>query len=381
MVLHEQKKLAGVGNVAAPKGSNRVENIEIKLEPCGSITGRAVDTDKKPIAGAMVHAYVLNPIQANNASGQAYSTSVNPFLDRAVQTDSDGSFTLDLLIPAMPGRALISKDGFVRVNIPPFKLQAGERKDVGDLTLTRADQSVAGIVVDPAGRPLHGAMVSAFSRRDGAVSNSQPITTDRDGRFRIGNLAPGAVNITASFVVDRRNSGRFATGRVSTDAGSQNVRIVLFVPPDKRSVEAVVGNPAPEFPVASWHNCKYDGPEHRFTRASFARAVVLLAFVDEAKPSQRVLPQFQTLQEKLGNQGVFVLRVYEGGEADELAKLSPLPMVVVPGGIVPGYAEAMQKYGIRATPTLFLIDKQGVLRYADVKVEELEGKVKGLLKD
>jgi hypothetical protein len=41
----------------------------------------------------------------------------------------------------------------------------------------------------------------------------------------------------------------------------------------------------------------------------------------------------------------------------------------------------MQKYGIRATPTLFLIDKQGVLRYADVKVEELEGKIKGLLGD
>jgi uncharacterized GH25 family protein len=377
-LVHEQRRLAATATVKAAKEQKRVGNLEVKLEPLAVMTGRVLDDEKKPIAGASVYAYVTVQV---NQGGQTFFTAFTPFAERTIKTDKDGKFTLDFVVPGLQSYVYATMEGYTQANGPQFKLTAGEQKVLGDLTISRADQNVGGVVVDPIGRPIPGVQVYASSRRGGAVTTSadQVTATDKDGRFKIGKLPRGPVEINAMYPPDEPITS--ISNRVRSETGRDDARIVLFLRRKPGAAEAAIGKPAPEFPVASWRNCKLRGEDRTFTRAGFQGKVVLLAFVDEAKPSQRVLPQLQVLEERLRDQGLFVLRVYEGGEAEELAKLSPLPMAIVHGGIVPGYAEAIQKYGVRATPTLFLIDKKGMLRQADVKPEELDSKIQELLKE
>jgi protocatechuate 3,4-dioxygenase beta subunit len=382
--------VAGLGFARSPQNENPfaksitakldtpVTDVTFKLGKGLTVSGRALDTEGKPVAGAKV--MLMNEFGGFRAQqGMKYFTPFTPFSDRTIKTDQEGKFTLDFLVPGMESYANASMEGFTQANSPQAKLAVGERKDIGDLTLGRADQSVGGVVVDPAGRPIAGVQVYAYSNRNGNfVSSSEQIVTDQNGRFKVTKLPRGPVDITVQY--ERDQPGAWTSARVRSETGRDDVRVVIF---GRKSApaEAVVGKPAPEFPVASWHNGKTASDQKSFTRAAFQGKVVLLAFIDEAKPSQRVLPQLQTLQEKLREQGLVVLRVYEGSNIDELVKLSPLAAVIVPGGAVPGYAEAMAKYGVRATPTLFLIDKQGVLRQVDAKPEEVESKIKELLKE
>src|SRR5262249_17944462 len=159
-----------------------------------------------------------------------------------------------------------------------------------------------------------------------------------------------------------------------TEAGKQNVRIVLEVPPQQVPAEAVVGKPAPEFAVRQWWPRRSTGGG-KFARDEFRGKVVLLAFTDEAKPSQRLMPALNRLAKKLSDQRLVIVRVYQG-EIQEPDAADALPAAVVaPGTVGGGQGEVFRKYGIRAVPTLFLIDRQGVLRFADVEPDALEGRV------
>ena len=108
-----------------------------------------------------------------------------------------------------------------------------------------------------------------------------------------------------------------------------------------------------------------------FTRDDFHGKVVLLAFLDEAKPSQRLLPQLNQLHEKWGDKGLVIVRVQEADPShratmEEQAKLSPTTVAIVaPGLIAGGHSDAFHTYAVRTTPALFLIDRQGVLRCCD----------------
>ena len=84
--------------------------------------------------------------------------------------------------------------------------------------------------------------------------------------------------------------------------------------------------------------------------------------------------------------GVVIARVYESnqeptaGESD-FAKASPTAAALVaPGEVAGGYGEAFQKYGVTATPTLFVVDRKGIVRHADADSDKLEGFVGVLLK-
>jgi protocatechuate 3,4-dioxygenase beta subunit len=373
LILHEARKLAGVLTTQAPKDKKRLDDVKAKVEPQATMTGRVIDEDQKPIEGATVYAYISIQFEQD---GQTYGTSFPAFAERPTKTDKHGRFFREYLIPGMPHQARVDQEGYSGSFSNQFLPKGGEKHEVGDLRLVKADQSVAGVVVDPAGRPLAGIRVYATSRGGGlAYVSSEQIHTDKDGRFKVDNLPRGSVEINARSESDAQ--GISMSNRVNAQAGQTDIRIVMFLTRNPPPIEALIGKPAPEFPVTSWLR----GPttaKRTFQPAEFQGKVLVLAFVDEAKPSLRVLPLLQAFREKFGDR-VAVLRVHELGDAEDLGKLSPLPAVIASGGIVPGYAEAHAKYGVRATPTLFLVDRQGVLRHGDVKLDELDAKVKALL--
>jgi hypothetical protein len=109
---------------------------------------------------------------------------------------------------------------------------------------------------------------------------------------------------------------------------------------------------------------------------------VIVAFVDEARPSSRCITRLGELHKKWADKGVSIVRVYEGPAASEaIAHASPTPAAVVKPGLVPGgYCEAYENYGVRATPTVFMIDRSGILRFADVAVDAIESHLANMLK-
>jgi hypothetical protein len=91
LVFYEPKqKLAGTLKLKAGEKWPPV----VKLKPTGSVTGRLLDADGKPLAGIVV-APRYRDSMANNMNSRVHET-------RPVASDANGAFTLDSLIPELP---------------------------------------------------------------------------------------------------------------------------------------------------------------------------------------------------------------------------------------------------------------------------------------
>jgi hypothetical protein len=140
----------------------------------GAIAGLAVDArTNQPLRGAVVSA---------GPSGQ-------PGI--GFRTGRDGRF---LLRGVEPGnvRLLVTKAGYDR---GPFTPPQRDRTDDVVIAVPPA-ASVGGRVVDESGRPIPGATVRVRSPADGAPQGMS--VSDDGGRFWIGGLAAGDLQVTAS---------------------------------------------------------------------------------------------------------------------------------------------------------------------------------------
>jgi Carboxypeptidase regulatory-like domain len=106
-------------------------------------------------------------------------------------TDRDGKFTISNL---PPGRytATASRTAFVPPPNINLTLSAGEKKDDVKLKLTPTG-AIVGRVLDSAGEPVPHAGVHV----EGSHSNEN-VSTDEQGRFRIGGLQPGKYRVRAA---------------------------------------------------------------------------------------------------------------------------------------------------------------------------------------
>jgi RNA polymerase sigma factor (sigma-70 family) len=90
--------------------------VTVKLQPCGSVSGRVVDKEGKPQAGARV--------EYMGSAGLANGTKLE-----SVTTDKEGRFRVEGLVPGLP-YVLFPADP-PPINVAPLK--SGEQKDLGDL--------------------------------------------------------------------------------------------------------------------------------------------------------------------------------------------------------------------------------------------------------
>ena len=104
-------------------------NLKLKLQTWGKLTGRLLDADGKPMAGATVSA---SP--KNNMQHMAFGTAIRGL---SATTDADGKFALELPsgpVEYLPGFRLKNKylDIGYRREDPGHKVNAGESTAVGD---------------------------------------------------------------------------------------------------------------------------------------------------------------------------------------------------------------------------------------------------------
>jgi hypothetical protein len=109
----------------------------VKLKPTGSVTGRLLDADGKPLAGIVV-APRYRDSMANGMDGRFHEA-------RPIASDANGAFTLDSLISELPFDLSFRRGrrDFERQTKPTeaaIQVKADERRDVGAITLKLAPE-------------------------------------------------------------------------------------------------------------------------------------------------------------------------------------------------------------------------------------------------
>ncbi len=377
-----ERQLAGRFTVS-PRGEKQPVSVDVTLHATGRVVGRILGDDRKPIRRPSVQLLQHVPDTDTKivfyAAGSSVPLAVAP----------DGTFAMDGVVPGISYNVNVSAPGNASAFGKPFEGVSGETHRLPDIVLPRTDQTIAGTAVDGLGRPLAGVQVYGTPVRAGGIERSVRIGggqvySDKNGRFRLTGIPRGPVRLSAYVTPPGNDGERLVRTHASllVEAGRQDVRLVLTGPDVRSPVEAVVGKPAPEFPVRQWTNLEGVNKESVFRPSSFRDRVVLLAFMDEATPSTRLLNQLNELHKKWTDKGVFILRVYEqDGSGDGLTHPPATAAASVAPGLVPGgYSEAFQKYGVRATPTVFILDRTGTIRFVDPDPTALDSHIHDLTK-
>jgi len=178
---HPEKTVRGI---AVPTSGP----LRIELQEGHQLTGRVVDADGQPIAGAVIG--VIGTMQVD---------SLNPMHSREARTDPRGDFTLSGLAAGAVQIQAVA-DGFRRTRAAGLIPDAEPARPV-EIVLEPAGW-LAGSVRDAAGNPVD-ATISVAPQRSPSLSTfdwierRQIVTTEAGGIYRVEGLDPGAYVVTA----------------------------------------------------------------------------------------------------------------------------------------------------------------------------------------
>ena len=168
-----------------------VQPLVLMLEKGIPVSGRVVDPQGKPVAGAIV-------VTARTGHGDAIDQTQR----FTAKTKADGTFAMRLPSSGASQFNLIAHDGdydawrkWANGVSEPLSLKPGD--SVKDLVLTlTASATIKGRVVDPQGRPKPGKAVRAMAS-DGRDSRyvAPSAKTDAEGNFTLTHVRPGEVRV------------------------------------------------------------------------------------------------------------------------------------------------------------------------------------------
>jgi RNA polymerase sigma factor (sigma-70 family) len=198
-------------------GKTSRDDLDIKLEEGGAISGDVRSAEGRPLATAQVRAAVKG--------GVAWR------LMRETFTDGDGRFRLR----GLPRRAVDIVAMHDEGSSPTLALDLGTGATEQHVTLTiSVSGTIQGIVVDGAARPVSEAQVVAeperrvdvTAMRDWDLRGIPSFISDADGRFRFGGLPRGEYRIRAALPGAAPDVVWLHSGVVAT-TGDRDIKIVV----------------------------------------------------------------------------------------------------------------------------------------------------------
>ena len=180
-----------------------------------ALTGRVVDEEGQPRAGAAVSAFLL-----------AHRHATEGHVLAGGHTHADGSFRLTGFEPGLAYLVRAEDEDCQPATSDPAEPEPGQTLDLGELVLMTTC-GVSGRVVDAQENPIAGATVGRYAARDAKRS-----ITDALGRFSLEGVPPGKVFIGAGapgFVSSLANLVRPNTGLVSLELRPGEVRDDLVI--------------------------------------------------------------------------------------------------------------------------------------------------------
>lgn len=196
----------GYGSVfprGIPKTGETLHLGDLTLLRGGSVSGRVVDKDQRPVAGAEVVVSDEHAVFGSNDVEQLRSRGPSTWLGapRSKSRD-DGSFLVEGVVAGMT-RAWARSEGTRWAVSEPLELLAGnELRDVV-LVIENEDKAdpelrdIEGIVVGPDEKPISKARMQVRQELEGS-SWSGGVNAEEDGRFRVHPRERG-VKITIDF--------------------------------------------------------------------------------------------------------------------------------------------------------------------------------------
>lgn len=344
VVFQKERHLAGT----APVGAD-TEEVTVKLSDAAGARGRVIDPDGKPIAGARTMLYFR---------GGNYSTTFGV----ETLTDSDGKYEFACLPTEQALYVNVTQaQGYGIGSSNEFAAQAAEIIEVADLILQVADQKITGTIVDPDGKPLANASISAHGESQPHVQAK----SDSEGRFVLENVCAGRIFISANY----RDGNTYRHGGVQTEGGAQDVQVVVGAQDNGRYVPrkpaSLVGKPLEDLSA-----CGLDLPAE-------PGAVALFVWDVDQRPSRHFAKAFAEKAALLKEKGVTAM-LLQAAPTDR-AKLDAWLKdneIACPCGMIAEDAEATTfNLGVQGLPWLILTDGEGKVVAEGFGVNELEGKL------
>jgi hypothetical protein len=183
-------------------------NVTITLRPAGTIRGTVVDPEGSPVSS----------FRALARSSEQHGTG------RTSRQDAEGAFALDDVPEGEYAVEIVSQD-FMPEVVSSVRVTAGTVSELGAIRLRRGGR-IEGTVVNGSEEPVPGASVRVVGPGQQPYDfGDNTVSTDRIGRFQIGGLAVGIVQVMASHPSYAET--RLEGVEVDSASGASDVRLVL----------------------------------------------------------------------------------------------------------------------------------------------------------
>ncbi len=343
--------------------------LRLVLEPFATIAGQVIDQDGKGVKNAKVQISIPLGDYAIRPGNPVWKTII----------EAGGQFKFEGVPIGLPMTIVASKPGYVG-QVKFEKLTAGQVFDTSRIVLkprpgfgdgaVEWTGTLSGKVINEKGKPM--TRMRVYARRGGGIVQD---TTDSRGRYKLTGLPKG----------EEISMGVYASGyghcSFKVTPGKSDFDMQIF--PQGYDL---YGKQAPGLFVGKWLNTK------PITLKQFRGKVVLLQIGIRLPDYPRQLEQVQEVLEKYGDKGLEVIAVHQRlhvtrprtGQATTQEKLLAfikendikfpfgidgdsnmlftLPATRSPNGAM------YSVYGVKATPALYLIDKQGKVRISPTRM-------------
>jgi protocatechuate 3,4-dioxygenase beta subunit len=229
-----------------------VEHLVVRLTPGGSISGRLVDPDKKPIDKALVQTKP-NDWADDDFTKMLEGMYPSNVTQSEVRTGPDGSFVIKNLSPDLY-QLVFEGSTFTSACRKDVSVTEGTNNNLGDVVMTRGG-TLVGTVLDASGKPVPGAGVQIYTA-DSNEPRMYQTKSDGEGKFVLRRVAQGRYKARPSPPAGA-NSNPLEDLRIGADAERQitvvddqetqlDLTLPVSRPPSAQPVEVPQPNrPAP----------------------------------------------------------------------------------------------------------------------------------------
>ena len=200
------------------------DEVELSFEvPAGSIAGRVLGSDGRPLAHAPVTLVADGPRNRETFYREQY---------HKMRAQDDGTFVFMLLPPGT--YTLRSPDGF-QMDSPPPRVRYGrvilsDLRIEGESSITGlelrlpAESRITGVVVDAGGNGVSGAWIVAMDARGTPLSGDWETRSDATGHFEIVHVAAGVHSVRAKTADGEGTSAPFQVAEGKTASARIELR-------------------------------------------------------------------------------------------------------------------------------------------------------------